>query len=428
MSRSSPSTRKGRGWPGSSTRRTRQATASRPRHGQRRHPVARVGRQGRVLAAVVDRGGRGTNGAEGHRGQGLRGQAATASSPSRRFGAGGPKKTVFNPADCVRLPAGHDRQPQPRPPPGRRDSMLCFRHPEGEEEGQARRRQGRRQGRRPRQPSPTTAGRPRQPGPTTRRPTRRSTWWCGTGRTSACSRSSRCRRRRTRTSATSRVSAGEKKFIRLADEHLPDVAPAPEQKFAIGRDDDDYELMGNLDGRRFQDIYVIDWPPASARSPSRSPAGRWGLAQAARTSSTTTTATTYTYDMATGQATNITKAVPTSFIDTEDDHPVVKPPTPPLAGRRTASSCCSPTTGTSGRCRSDGGAAINLTVDGRKDQVRYRGVVDLDPGRARLRSDEAGVRQRLRRVDEEGRHRRHRAGQAGREAADVGGRGIRPAA
>ena len=38
----------------------------------------------------------------------------------------------------------------------------------------------------------------------------------------------------------------------------------------------------------------------------------------------------FVYDMASGQSANITKTVPTSFIDIEDDHNVVKPPQPAL--------------------------------------------------------------------------------------------------
>jgi len=49
----------------------------------------------------------------------------------------------------------------------------------------------------------------------------------------------------------------DKKFIRLADENVKDVSCAPEHKFAIGRDNQNYELIGNLEGRRYQDIYVV---------------------------------------------------------------------------------------------------------------------------------------------------------------------------
>ena len=50
----------------------------------------------------------------------------------------------------------------------------------------------------------------------------------------------------------------EKKFIRLADEQVRQVTAAPKHQFAIGFDNQDYELLGNLKGRRYQDIYVFD--------------------------------------------------------------------------------------------------------------------------------------------------------------------------
>ena len=50
----------------------------------------------------------------------------------------------------------------------------------------------------------------------------------------------------------------ENKFIRLADDSVRSVSPAPKEKFAIGSDVREYELMSNLDGRRYQDVYVIN--------------------------------------------------------------------------------------------------------------------------------------------------------------------------
>jgi len=50
----------------------------------------------------------------------------------------------------------------------------------------------------------------------------------------------------------------EKKFIRLADDTLRDVSPAPKDLWALGLDNSAYELEGNLDGRQYYDIYAID--------------------------------------------------------------------------------------------------------------------------------------------------------------------------
>ena len=51
---------------------------------------------------------------------------------------------------------------------------------------------------------------------------------------------------------------GQKKFVRLADESLRQVNIAPEQRYALGIDIREYERMGNLDGKHFEDVYVVD--------------------------------------------------------------------------------------------------------------------------------------------------------------------------
>src|SRR5262249_18123265 len=48
------------------------------------------------------------------------------------------------------------------------------------------------------------------------------------------------------------------KFVRLADESVRQVGLAADSKVALGTDVREYELMGSLDGRRFEDLYVID--------------------------------------------------------------------------------------------------------------------------------------------------------------------------
>jgi acetyl esterase/lipase len=170
----------------------------------------------------------------------------------------------------------------------------------------------------------------------------------------------------------------EKKFIRLADDDLRDVTPAPEHRFAIGRTDDDYELMGNLDGRRYQDLYAIDL--ASGKRTLIMKKARF-----ANSASPTGTHYLYyedghyfTFDMTTGQATNITKAVPTSFVNIEDDHNVVKPPTPVAGWSQDGKFVLLSDNWDVWQVPVGGGTATNLTLDGRKDQIRYRGIVDLD--------------------------------------------------
>lgn len=171
----------------------------------------------------------------------------------------------------------------------------------------------------------------------------------------------------------------EQKFIRLADDDVRDVTPAPEHKFAIGRSDDPYELMGNLDGRRYADLYVINLQTGVRKLALKK--SRWNYPP-----SPAGTHLLYyedghfsTYDMATGQTVNITKDVPTSFINTEDDHNIVKPPTPTAGWSKDGKYVFLSDNWDLWQIPVGGGTATSVTVDGRKEQIRYRGLTSLDP-------------------------------------------------
>ena len=131
------------------------------------------------------------------------------------------------------------------------------------------------------------------------------------------------------TSAISRSTASSrKKFIRLADEDVRTVTRAPKDRWAIGIDDREYELIGNLDGRRFQDVYAIDLQTGERK-----------LAAQARALVQRRVARRHVVPLLRGRplprlldgrpARRATsrRARRSSFIDTEDDHNVVKPPT-----------------------------------------------------------------------------------------------------
>ncbi|HUK29588.1 MAG TPA: prolyl oligopeptidase family serine peptidase [Candidatus Acidoferrum sp.] len=164
----------------------------------------------------------------------------------------------------------------------------------------------------------------------------------------------------------------EKKFIRLADDVVRDVAPAREDKFAVGRATEPYEPMANLDGRHYFDLYTFNLQTGERKLALKKL--RWADA----VSPTGTHFAYYddgnyfTFDMATGQSTNITKGVPTSFIDTEDDHNVAKPPTPILGWSKDGKYVLLSDNWDIWQVAADGTSAVNLTVNGKKEQVRYR--------------------------------------------------------
>jgi dipeptidyl aminopeptidase/acylaminoacyl peptidase len=177
--------------------------------------------------------------------------------------------------------------------------------------------------------------------------------------------------------ATYRVA--EKKFIRLADETLRTVNAAPKQQYGIGLDTRDYEMMGNLDGRRYQDVYVVDLKTGARKLALKKARNAFGASPDGTQMLYAEDGHFFTHDFASGQSTNITAKVPTSFWDTEDDHNVVKPPIFPVGWTKDSKSVLLTDDWDIWQVPARGGNAVNLTVNGKKDRIRYQGRFRLDP-------------------------------------------------
>ena len=185
---------------------------------------------------------------------------------------------------------------------------------------------------------------------------------------------------------------------------------------AVAIDDTPYESTGMF-GRRYVDVYKVDLASgarakiATKLSPPvlPSPGGRYVL--------NFKDGEFWIYDLESGDARNVSKAAGVSFIDKEDDHP----------------SPARPSWGVAGWTKNDASVIVNgefdlweLLVDGSKakkltdgatEQVRHRYVNPENPvmggrgGRGANRSagadrsGEARLRERQRRLDEEGRLR-----------------------
>jgi dipeptidyl aminopeptidase/acylaminoacyl peptidase len=176
----------------------------------------------------------------------------------------------------------------------------------------------------------------------------------------------------------------EATFVRLADDDLREVAPAPKARFAVGQDDRAYELDGNLDGRNYQDIYVIDMKTGARTLALKKNRYYFGTLYDGSHFLYYDDGHFYSYDMAMGRSVNITKDVPASFVNEADDHNVVKPPDFPVGSTKDGLSALLsdgwdiwsvPVRG--------GGKGVNLTVNGAKDQIHYR--------RARIDPEEKAV-------------------------------------
>ena len=174
------------------------------------------------------------------------------------------------------------------------------------------------------------------------------------------------------------------RFVRLADDEVRNVTMAPEDDYAIGNDNSRYELMGNLNGQRFQDIYVIDVKTGDRTMVLER--ARWynGVSPDGTHLLYYEDGDYHTYEFATGSTYNITADVDTSFINTEDDHNVVDPPIRQIGWVAGGRHVLLYDNWDIWKVAVHGDESVNLTVNGKTDQIRYRRRLRIDP-------DEEGI-------------------------------------
>ncbi|HMV85384.1 MAG TPA: prolyl oligopeptidase family serine peptidase [Blastocatellia bacterium] len=171
----------------------------------------------------------------------------------------------------------------------------------------------------------------------------------------------------------------DKKFVRLADEQVRNVTAAPKQKFGIGFDNSPYELLGNLDGRRYQDIYVVDLKTGVKTPVVRKNRWNFGPSPDGTHFLYYDDGHFFTYDVAAGKSYKITEKVPSVFWDQEDDHNVSKPPTNVIGWTKDGASVLLTDDWDIWNVPVHGGNAVNLTANGKKDKIRYQARYRIDP-------------------------------------------------
>jgi dipeptidyl aminopeptidase/acylaminoacyl peptidase len=171
----------------------------------------------------------------------------------------------------------------------------------------------------------------------------------------------------------------EKKFERLATDELLEVSLAPRERYAIGNDRRSYERRDNIDGGQRRDVYALNLATGerslllkSARYPmSPSPDGTKALFY--------DDGNYHVYDFVTKTSTNITRGGPASFINTEDDHNVDRPPTPALGWATDNAHVLLFDNWDVWKVPVKGGAMVNLTVNGKRDKIRYTRRLVMNP-------------------------------------------------
>jgi dipeptidyl aminopeptidase/acylaminoacyl peptidase len=163
----------------------------------------------------------------------------------------------------------------------------------------------------------------------------------------------------------------DKKFIRLADEELKLVTATADSKIAMGTDIRNYELEGNLDGVRYEDIYAVNLQSGERKLAIKHARDAFAASPDGTHVLYFEDGAFYTYDLVNGKSYNISKGIPTEFVDTEDDHNMVKPPRRPLGWSKDSSAVLLSDGWDVWKAPAHGGAGVNLTGNGKKDKIRY---------------------------------------------------------
>jgi dipeptidyl aminopeptidase/acylaminoacyl peptidase len=174
-------------------------------------------------------------------------------------------------------------------------------------------------------------------------------------------------------------SPATKKFTRLADESLRNVSLAPQQRFAFGIDIREYEREGNLDGRRYEDVYAVDPSTGQRKVAIKKAHYVMGPSPDGTKFLYYDDGVFYAYDMESGKSADLTSKIPTKFWDAEDDHNVVKPPTQSLGWSKDSAAVVLSDGWDLWKVPVAGGQPLNLTANGAKEKIRYRRPFRLDP-------------------------------------------------
>ncbi|WP_443944832.1 alpha/beta hydrolase family protein [Pedobacter sp. AW1-32] len=123
----------------------------------------------------------------------------------------------------------------------------------------------------------------------------------------------------------------DKKFVQLADSITRTVTIAPNSLYAIGYDLNAYELMANLDGQSYADIYLTNLKTGVKKLLFKkmytSSGGRLTTAPNGKIASYYEDGIFYSIDFETGKKSNLTGKIKSSFVDALDDHNIQKPAT-----------------------------------------------------------------------------------------------------
>ena len=175
------------------------------------------------------------------------------------------------------------------------------------------------------------------------------------------------------------------KYFALNDSGMLSVRIMPKELYALGFSDSAYLLNRSLDGQNYTDLYIIDmksgirssfrqnfYLPSYSSMPNPSPDGKKFVFG--------NKGDFYIYDIFSKKEENITAGIPSSFVDTEDDHNVTKPLTDVSGWSPDGKYILINDLWDLWQINVEGKEkAVNLTVDGAVNKIRYQQVFNIYP-------------------------------------------------
>lgn len=171
----------------------------------------------------------------------------------------------------------------------------------------------------------------------------------------------------------------ENKFVRIGDEKLNNISMPQFGDWALAQDDSEYQRQASMDGRRFSDVYAVSLKTGERRLLNKQASWTFGLAHDGRHYLHYEDGHFFSIEMATGKRHNLTAALNTTFINVENDLNLAKPPVTPFGWSADSRFVLLSDGWDIWKMPADGGKAVQVTNDGKRDQVRYQRRFVLDP-------------------------------------------------
>lgn len=174
------------------------------------------------------------------------------------------------------------------------------------------------------------------------------------------------------------------KVVQLADDKVRAVTTGFGDRYGLGADLTPYERQASVDGRALRDVYAIDLRTGTRSLVAKgiqNPGGGFGqlIAPDGLRAAWYDDGHWNVYDFGAKTSRRLTEGVAATFWDDEDDHNVVKPPAaPPFGWSRDARFLFVRDNWDIWRLPVSGGAALNVTGNGKREGMRYQARVGAD--------------------------------------------------